>query len=357
MDQDGDESEELRRDRERFVTAALAFTLKHSRPFLREFWKRICRVPGDPRTMPRISREEILLEPPAWADLQLESKHKQQNFVWVVEVKVGAKLQDKQNPASKEYLKPKGYGRLFKDFYRLRSDTNLRYVVLRLDEELTGFRWDDVPGIQIQERGWSQVAEIGATDNLTGDLFESLAQFGIYPFTMKQIEGVKVTAGLSQVGKAAEVIHCVRDWLGVGKQQGRLEAYSDGDGCELGMWINIPPRSRGKELTHVMNSTGAVDRAAWIGYIVANDGSITRDVWICCGDAQKRAVVQSKLERKFEDDQTGEVVEPRDEPGVPCVVVRGKCNSSSKLTDWEWFKSIFALTGTLANRNRRKVQE
>ena len=68
------EADPDREDRERFAVASLAFCLKHNSDFRRQFWERICRVPGkDPIPMPPIEAEGVLLEPPHWADLRLVS--------------------------------------------------------------------------------------------------------------------------------------------------------------------------------------------------------------------------------------------------------------------------------------------
>jgi hypothetical protein len=54
LDDSSPGAKQAREDRERFITAALAFCLRHDTTFLRAFWQKICRVPGDPEEMPTI---------------------------------------------------------------------------------------------------------------------------------------------------------------------------------------------------------------------------------------------------------------------------------------------------------------
>src|ERR1051325_9272216 len=91
-----DQSEEAKRarqERERFAVAAVAFCLKHNAALLNNFWQRVCRMETlDHKAMPRITI--ILLEPPHWADLRLVSEFERKRYVWVVEVKAGAPLEN-----------------------------------------------------------------------------------------------------------------------------------------------------------------------------------------------------------------------------------------------------------------------
>ena len=109
------EAEAARKDRERFAVAALAFCLKHDPAFLRHFWQGICRVPEtDPDIMPPFAADGVLLEPPEWADLRLVSESKTGRYVWVIEVKAGAGLEERQRPDKPhEFENPNsGYGAL-----------------------------------------------------------------------------------------------------------------------------------------------------------------------------------------------------------------------------------------------------
>src|SRR5262245_45877936 len=87
-----------REERERYAVAALAFCLKHDPRFLKHFWTKICRAPGESLHMPPIKADGILLEPPEWADLRLVSEHRNKRSVWVIEVKAGVRLDPKQRP-------------------------------------------------------------------------------------------------------------------------------------------------------------------------------------------------------------------------------------------------------------------
>src|SRR2546422_8593405 len=90
QDDDAEEATTERKERERFAVAALAFCLRYDLKFRRHFWKKICRTPNDPIQIPDIGAEDILLEPPFWADLRLVSKIGSRSYIWVIEAKAGA---------------------------------------------------------------------------------------------------------------------------------------------------------------------------------------------------------------------------------------------------------------------------
>src|SRR6266481_671419 len=96
---DNPEVEKSREERERFIAAALALCLRCDVGFRERFWLNVCRVSDDPDSPPPIRAEDILLEPPHWADLRLISDSPSGRCIWVVEIKTGANLKEKQNPS------------------------------------------------------------------------------------------------------------------------------------------------------------------------------------------------------------------------------------------------------------------
>src|SRR5207247_1857974 len=113
-----------RKEGERFAAAAIAFAWKHDHEARRRFWEQVCHFPGDPPLSPSA---QILVEPEHWADLLIINPTTRGRFVYAVECKIDAKLDDIQNPRSPAFSKPDGYGAKL-----VASDTReskFRYVV------------------------------------------------------------------------------------------------------------------------------------------------------------------------------------------------------------------------------------
>ena len=83
------EVEKSREERERFIAAALALCLRCDAGFRERFWLNVCHVSDDPDSPPPIRAEDILLEPPHWADLRLISDTPSGRYIWVIEIKTG----------------------------------------------------------------------------------------------------------------------------------------------------------------------------------------------------------------------------------------------------------------------------
>jgi hypothetical protein len=203
-DSDSEEAEHARKERERFAAAALAFCLKHDRKFLRYFWTSVCRVQADPSRMPPIKPRGILIEPPRWADIRLVADGFRKRYVWVVEVKAGAKLEDIQDPRSNVFSRrDQGYGWFLRNEEKDLT-TRLRYIVFGPEENLDLPRYDSRLRIVIQQRGWSDIANLSASC-LTEDLSQSLAILKIEPFAekfmIKKAANIKIRKGLNGVVK------------------------------------------------------------------------------------------------------------------------------------------------------------
>src|SRR5947199_2735394 len=169
-DQDDSKAATKRREeRERFAVAALAFCLRHDEGFRRHFWERICRVPSGPAQMPRITADDVAIEPPEWADLALSSEAGTDAYLWVVEAKAGASLQPKQNPASPEFLERGGYGALL-TAHKPTERTRLRYIVLGATQHLGLPDGHPCGEISVQERSWGQLLDGITRKGIVGDL-------------------------------------------------------------------------------------------------------------------------------------------------------------------------------------------
>lgn len=339
-DDDSVEAKEARKERERFAAAALVFCLKHDEEFRRSFWTQVCRLPDDPAEMPTIRDEDILLEPPRWADVRLISDTAAGRYMWVIEVKAGAPLDAIQDPREKKFhADGVGYGALFTASEANRN-TRMRYIVLGPDEALNLPAVHKALPIALRQSYWADVAKCTAS-KLVRDLFDSFGVLGIHPFTMNKAKTISVTQGLSGVGEAHDVLMAVYEWLGVKPGQRKFEVYPDGGGSVVGIYIPSPPSVK-PAAAHVQlrGVSDSDDLLAWLGYFAGPDDKISRSIWLYCKSAKKRDSLFKKIKLGFAaaaSDRDGDYY---------CVAVETAAGDSTK--DLPWFQSVFQAAGVTA---------
>ncbi len=339
-DDDSAAAEEARKERERFAAAALVFCLRHDEDFRRSFWERVCRVADDPKEMPTIRDEDILLEPPRWGDMRLISDTASGRYVWVVEVKAGAKLEPIQDPREKLFhAEGVGYGSLFKATEAHRG-TRMRYIVLGANETLNLPSTHNALPIALRQSHWADVAGCTAS-KLVHDLFDSFGVLGIHPFTMNKAKRISVSHGLAGVGDAHEVLMAVYEWLGVKRGQRRFEVYSDNGGSVVGIYIPSPPSVK-PAAAHIQlgGLSDSHDILAWLGYFAGGDDKISRSIWLYCHTAERRDSLLKKIEGRFPE------AEPQRDGDNYCVAVETSAGKGTK--DLSWFQSVFQAAGVTA---------
>src|ERR1041385_5517526 len=100
---DLEEQQREHEEQERFAVAAVGFCLKHDETFRKGFFQKICRRNGHPDLAADF---RIEVEPVHWADLRITNA----NCVYVLEFKILAKIEPKQNPKNSAFKEPSGYG-------------------------------------------------------------------------------------------------------------------------------------------------------------------------------------------------------------------------------------------------------
>jgi len=323
------EAEKWREERERFAVSAIAFCLQHDPVFCEHFWQSICKVQGDPEQMPQ--GLGVRLEPADWADLSLAVEMPGQHYVWVVEVKAGARLEEKQNPTTSAFKQRNfGSGWFFAD-QEAKKRTKMRYIVLGAEEELLLKNGDEPLGITVQQRGWEQLLYQRPRNPLIDDLVESLSKLNINAFIMEQAKKRIITTGLSSVGQAWEVIEGVCDALGVKRGCRELSAgITEGGIDELGAWMkSFNNRGKPSLLHKKLTALAGPNSGQWFGYL-ADGKAITKVVYLWSTTAEKRDVLLKKLSSLFPG------ARPEDKLAV---VVRS--SSTAEKTDFEWFLSVF----------------
>jgi len=330
-----------REERERFAVAALAQCLKYDRVLLKHFWQRVCRVPGDPSVIPDIAATDILLEPPHWADLRVVSDNHSKRFVWVIEVKAGTRLDERQRPDRPDvFMRPGyGYGALFVEEEKRRG-TRMRFVILgaRPEDNLAiSLGAKRVAPIVLQQRRWEDLADGFPQTRLCKDLATCLGNLGIRAFPAAQVKNMKVNTKQTDIGKAVAILEEVQrrlDWL-----KGRTAVR--GFQLDEGLW------SVGTDLIDQENANAIKlkeflqppDRyLAWFGYQGKAGSAAELAIWLYCGSDE----IQQKTELCLRTKGFSPETRPREGNYFNVVV---KATTHSKNNDCDWFCSIFQSLG------------
>jgi hypothetical protein len=326
-----------REHRERFAVAALAFCLKHEPEFLKHFWESVCRVPDDPVEMPPIQADGVLLEPPHWADLRLVSDNGGVRFLWVIEVKAGAPLEDKQNPTeSAKFTHPDlGYGDLLVKEEGKRG-TRLRYIVLGADPPPEICPGEKILGISVQAREWRALLPGLKATGIVKDLIECLGELRINPFFMEKVKEIIVESGLQGVGKAYQVLETACELLGIKSACRWFESdhFEDGGGY-MGFFLK-PPSDKGRpseiyrKLRDATRSDG--DCIGFLGYTYDSDGHVLKEVWFYLNEKKRQERLLQRLKGKFPS------ARPDRDMNALTVAVTSPPEPFTK--DLDWFDSV-----------------
>lgn len=336
------------RQAERFAAAAIGFCLRHDEKFRSHFWSCVCRYPADSEPAPDLTIE---VEPENWADLRIAGEINGRRHVWVIEMKIGAALADKQNPFHADFLKRRlGYGWYFNEAEKARG-ADLRYVVLGAPLDQPTATGKVIGGLLIKQVDWNRLAEDRPRTDLIDDLAECLGTLGIIDFQMDRFKHRRITWDqLSGVGWAWEILEGVCNQLKIGGSSDyRFYANVDDNGrpC-FGVDVQqatalLKPGSPRYKLAEITGTTRARVNTAWFGYICPNDQVMTREVWFRCDDLAKRESLRKWMLRNFP-------VRPED-TAPEWVVISPKDDETTD--DFAWFCSVFKHAFSLPEPRRR----
>ena len=329
------EAKAQREERERFAVAALAFCLKHDQEFLKHFWQRICRFEKeDPAEMPPLDPGAIQIEPPRWADLRIFHNGETGRYMWVVEVKAGAPLEEIQNPDLPKFQEEGvGYGWLFaKD--QKHHGTRMRYIILGAAKNIdTGRR----PfGILLQQHEWKVLTDKYQPSKIVADLFYTLGELQVGAFYMEQAKQISIEGGIENVGKAWKVLNAIsKEYLKLRPSDSYFEPDElvDGGGS-MGLYIKPPTNKHSEEHTLLQNATRKDGWSlAWFGYECKKDAKAYKSVWLYVDNVERQDLLTQKLKRQFDS------ATPERDSSDYWVVVSSQPKESQ--LDFEWFRSVF----------------
>jgi hypothetical protein len=321
---------------ERFTVASVAFCLQHDDEFRNHFFTRICRLAGDPQ----LEQWNVDVEPHAWGDLIIRNKPKQGHFVYAVECKIGAFLEDHQNPDEDAFCKKGGYGRVLA---AAEKGAVLRYVVLGYREPLNAVptRLSEV-GIHVDQRYWSAIVNDYNPTGITLDLFDSLGRLDIPEFGYRYTDNMKIDSKAIESAKSGQIITHASKRLGFLLGYLDLDAWYENENqwC-FGYVVKKLPPTQGKsenqrKLMKLLKASTDDDELAWLGYEADSAKGRKLSVYFYSRDS---GAIYSQLLAKFPETKSN----GREDSNIFEVVV--STNDHKEPCDRDWFISVFEAVG------------
>jgi len=321
---------------ERFAAAAIAFTWQHQLQFREHFWNRICSFKGDASLT---DRAEIFVEPYRWADLLITNPAPSEAFVYVVELKIHASLEDIQNPAKRQFGLANGYGRLFAANFGFHGEA-LRFVVLGAKPvRLRPHPWT-LP-VRVAQRNWRDLAASFPISSICKDLALSLGMLGINAFPAAEVTNMKVDTRQIELAKTLAIIRETERRLWPRNRCKSDVGFEKGDwfiGVELQRTEVEPARSLQK-LVQPRWSVG------WFGYQGEEGGPPSLAFWFYCGTSEGRRKIASKLRHRLKGCSIDATRPPEYDEFYLVVTARRHAFNN----DCEWFCNVFRKLGLPLN--------
>ncbi len=315
---------------ELFAVAGVAFLLKHDPSFRRTFLQRICGM-SEAETDHRI---EVEVQPDAHADLRIRCQ--ETKALYIVEFKLGAHLQPKQDPAQPEaFFEPDiGYGWTIADAPEYNNCSRRTYIVL---QNWRTFQDGDLRGIQTLSRAWKDlVVPPTEESSLTRDLLDTLGGWGIAAMRFRHTTHMKKSEHTKDAADMFQIITAIAEDLGIKAHKFDFDVQPGGDG-EAYFGLNIPfgLKSFAKLEKHAGQGE---DHLGWFGYSSGEKGASTLDVWIYCKPSKATETPESKTlefaKKRLGMNFGGSVSNAE---GHVRVSIRGDSVSD----DNQWFASVF----------------
>lgn len=311
--------------RELFAVAAVAFVLKHDETFRARFFREICGFAASAgRAMPRIE-----VQPHDHSDLAIKDEVAASLFV--VEFKVGAELEEKQNPRhDKAFFGNGGYGKLILEERGYRNFARKSYIVL---DDFKGFDDGERQGLTFKARTWADLGgdgeQVGA---LWADLLDSLGELGVTAFQFQKLRNMNNAQHTKEAVAMHQTLSSVASRLKFGNSGGE-DINWEGDEAWYGR--NIPNRRLRGFINLEIDVKAEGDVMGWFGY-QSGPGHCERAVWFYCGSEQAAKRTQTFI---LECVRNG----PPGKSGIKGTDVWFQSDSYVGVGDAEWFDAVFKV--------------
>jgi hypothetical protein len=241
--------------RELFAVAAVAFALKHDEKFRVHFLREICGFGA--REIPSVPKIEV--QPRDHSDMSITDEVTSSLFV--VEFKVGAELEQKQNPGNaKAFFGNGGYGKLILEDSYYRNCTQKSYIVL---DDSKDFEDGERQGLTYKSRTWADLDLEGETaTGLWADLLDSLGDLGVATFQFQRLRNMNNAQYTKQAVAMHQTLATLASRWNFGNSGGEID--SEGDSAWYG--CNIPNKTllNFTQLEMCVQAQGKI--MGWFGY-------------------------------------------------------------------------------------------
>ena len=303
-----------------FAVAALGFTLRHDPSFLFDFLSIICRFSKSEIGTPE--DYEIRCQDGEHADLAIILPKR---YAIVVEAKIGASLDDHQNPSLADFNQlPKGYGHQIKT--KLNSVRERYYLVLMRD--CSNYKMKIQGSLDPMFLGfheWNELSGIQKKSNLTIDFLTTLGYLGIPEMNLQNLKG-NVENDKASTAKMLSILHGLARLFKIPTRNSLWDfRFSKDEGSYVG--INIPRDGIFTVLSKCIGPTKKI--IGWFGYENPSGGKGRLSVWLYPEDSTKSELKKTK---QFVSKRTGSKVEMSDSA---LYVVR---DDSSVKDDVSWLQ-------------------
>ncbi len=317
------EGKQAQERKELFAVAAVAFTMKHEADFKRHFLKEVCGV----NDTGNADDYKILLQPHDFDLALLKATEKSEAIV--VEFKVGADLEPKQDFRKKEFeLSPQGYG------YQIQDDkegkyskyANLKYVIL-LPKENQGSLSENsvrVGRIQCHSRTWSRLLYAGQEPPLVEELLNWLGQ-NVSEMKSRIYKNMKNVQSTKAAAEMCGILSCVSEKL---LNQKRPKIRWTMDESDYSFGVDIPKESDGFD--GIRKQKNPRWPLGWFGYCKRQGNEPRLEVWIYIGSNVAKELAEW-IKRRL-----GDTAEVKADPDSNIVI---SC-SQPRDGDMEWFESV-----------------
>jgi hypothetical protein len=322
------------KQQERFAVGMIGFALEHDDKFKAHFLESVCGL----KDLPRAGCWEVLVEPESWGDLVL--KHRDSSSLVVVEFKIGANLEEHQNPSTERFFLPPrtgeraGYGWEIAQFAARENWRRLRYVTVEKKASWSNVRRED-HNLECVHSEWKQFLreDVSTESKLETDVYNCLSRFEVTIFIARIMKDKKLAKEATQ---PLAILIGVLATFDVEFRTKLLSGNSEGLGIEIDS-KDFPNFAK--------NIEAEAHPAEWFGYESYAPLGPRLSVWLSCYDKNTgriKPAARDRIKRAlqkfgFEERQF------RDEEGSLNVF----CKADDSPGDLEWFTKVLTAVGRI----------
>lgn len=311
------------KQRERFAASMIAFAMQYDARFKTHFLESFgCKL-GSGR-----AGFKVLIEPDDWGDIVVENEDTK--TVFVLELKIGAKLAEKQNPSKDLFGKPGGYGHIIKSKKR---DYRITYITLENDPASWTTCSQPCDDFECRPATWKDLRRSKTERTpLENNLYDTLGNLGVRCFH-------PIIANHMKLGKhaktAVQLDSCLNKVSEELKKQDipckPHDIYEETEDEEV-FWyygVKVPAKPKSRLGRAIKTTTKGHDKMmAWFGY----QGDPTELAVYFYSGKDRHQVVSSLLKTAFPKCKVVESTEG----------VQIGCAPEDSQGDFDWFTRVFA---------------